>query len=246
VCRRCACTSLDALVAGPHRDHSRPAPQLPLRESWQTPLIPLIESVMNEGLERARQVLDPAMYAAAWAEGQAMSLDKSLAAALALKVASTEQVNPGGLSATEARVLRLLARGRTTKEIAAELVIATSTADRHITHIYDKLGVRNRAQRHSHSRCTRTLSEPWCDPCGRALLSLQCSNGSQTSSWSWSRTAPPTGSTPAARPSASTGVTRSAPARRSRAGLLALTCCSPAPSTTIQRMVRPSCTSRSR
>ena len=110
-----------------------------LRESWQTPLIPLIESVMNEGLERARQVLDPATYAAAWAEGQAMSLEQSLAAALALKVASTEQVNPGGLSATEAQVLRLLARGRTTKEIAAELVIATSTADRHITHIYDKL-----------------------------------------------------------------------------------------------------------
>ena len=117
-----------------------------LRESWQTPLIPLIESVMNEGLERARQVLDPALYAAAWAEGQAMSLDKSLAEALALKVASTEQVNPGGLSATEAQVLRLLARGRTTKEIAAEFVIATSTADRHITHIYNKLGVRNRAE----------------------------------------------------------------------------------------------------
>jgi non-specific serine/threonine protein kinase len=117
-----------------------------LRESWQTPLIPLIESVMNEGLERARKVLDPATYAAVWAEGQAMSLEQSLAAALALKVASTEQVNPGGLSATEAQVLRLLASGRTTKEIAAELVIATSTADRHITHIYDKLGVRNRAE----------------------------------------------------------------------------------------------------
>jgi DNA-binding NarL/FixJ family response regulator len=65
---------------------------------------------------------------------------------LALKSAPTEQVNPGGLSATEAHVLRLLASGRTTKEIAAELVIATSTADRHITHIYNKLGVRNRAE----------------------------------------------------------------------------------------------------
>lgn len=43
-------------------------------------------------------------------------------------------------------MLRLLTSGRTTKEIAAELVIATSTADRHITHIYNKLGVRNRAE----------------------------------------------------------------------------------------------------
>lgn len=64
-----------------------------LRESWQTPLIPLIESVVDEGLARAKQVLDPAAYAAAWGEGQAMSLEQSLAAALALKVAPTEQVN---------------------------------------------------------------------------------------------------------------------------------------------------------
>jgi DNA-binding NarL/FixJ family response regulator len=117
-----------------------------LRESWQTPLIPLIESVMEEGLARARRVLDPATYAATWAEGQAMSLAESLAASLAVEVTPTEEANPGGLSATETQVLRLLARGRTTREIAAELVIATSTADRHITHIYTKLGVRNRAE----------------------------------------------------------------------------------------------------
>ena len=43
-------------------------------------------------------------------------------------------------------MLRLLAGGRTTKEIAAELVVAVSTVDRHITHIYGKLGVRNRAE----------------------------------------------------------------------------------------------------
>jgi predicted ATPase/DNA-binding CsgD family transcriptional regulator len=117
-----------------------------LRQSWQTPLIPLIESVVDEGLARARQVLEPATYAAAWAEGQAMSLEQSLTAALAVEVAPIASANPGGLSATEAQVLRLLAKGLTTREIAAELVIATSTADRHITHIYTKLGVRNRAE----------------------------------------------------------------------------------------------------
>ncbi len=63
----------------------------------------LIESVVDEGLERARQVLDPATYAAAWAEGQAMTLEQSLAAALALKVAPTEPANPGGLSALKRR-----------------------------------------------------------------------------------------------------------------------------------------------
>jgi DNA-binding NarL/FixJ family response regulator len=42
-------------------------------------------------------------------------------------------------------VLRLLAGGRTTKEIAAALVVSVSTVDRHLTHIYTKAGVRNRA-----------------------------------------------------------------------------------------------------
>ncbi len=117
-----------------------------LRETWQTPLIPLIESVMDEGLARASRELDPPTYAAAWAEGQAMSLEQSLAAALAVEVAPPQPAHPGGLGATEHQVLRLLARGLTTREIAAELVIATSTVDRHLTHIYTKLGVRNRAE----------------------------------------------------------------------------------------------------
>ena len=43
-------------------------------------------------------------------------------------------------------MLRQLVRGSTTKEIAAELVVAISTVDRHITHIYTKLGARNRAE----------------------------------------------------------------------------------------------------
>jgi predicted ATPase/DNA-binding NarL/FixJ family response regulator len=117
-----------------------------LREAWQTPLIPLIERVMDEGLARARQRLNPATYAAAWAEGHSMSLAESLAAAQAVEVAPMGQDLPAGLSASEAQVLQLLASGRTTKEIASELVIAVSTADRHITHIYTKLGVRNRAE----------------------------------------------------------------------------------------------------
>jgi DNA-binding NarL/FixJ family response regulator len=38
-----------------------------------------------------------------------------------------------------------LARGMTIKEIAAELVIAPKTADNHIQHIYNKIGVSTRA-----------------------------------------------------------------------------------------------------
>jgi DNA-binding NarL/FixJ family response regulator len=53
--------------------------------------------------------------------------------------------NVGGLSARELEVLRLLARGGSTKQIAADLVISPKTADSHIQHIYTKLGVSTRA-----------------------------------------------------------------------------------------------------
>jgi len=52
---------------------------------------------------------------------------------------------PGGLSRRELEVLRLVAVGRTSQEIAAELFISTRTAEHHIANIYTKIGVSNRA-----------------------------------------------------------------------------------------------------
>jgi DNA-binding NarL/FixJ family response regulator len=51
----------------------------------------------------------------------------------------------GGLTAREIEVLRLLARGRSIRQIAHELVISPKTADAHIQHIYAKAGVSTRA-----------------------------------------------------------------------------------------------------
>jgi DNA-binding CsgD family transcriptional regulator len=42
-------------------------------------------------------------------------------------------------------VLRLAARGLTTKEIAEQLYISPKTADHHIEHVYTKIGVSTRA-----------------------------------------------------------------------------------------------------
>jgi HD-GYP domain-containing protein (c-di-GMP phosphodiesterase class II) len=50
-----------------------------------------------------------------------------------------------GLSEREIEVLRLLARGHSTKQIAETLVISPKTADHHIQHIYTKIGVSTRA-----------------------------------------------------------------------------------------------------
>ncbi len=52
---------------------------------------------------------------------------------------------PGGLSRREIDVLRLVAAGRTSGEIATELFISARTAEHHVQNIYTKIGVSNRA-----------------------------------------------------------------------------------------------------
>ena len=52
---------------------------------------------------------------------------------------------PDALTPREAEVLRLVAAGRTNKEIAAELVVSVHTIERHLANAYRKISVRNRA-----------------------------------------------------------------------------------------------------
>ena len=52
---------------------------------------------------------------------------------------------PAGLTERELEILRLLAAGRTKRQIAAELVISQSTVHTHTVHIYAKCGVSTRA-----------------------------------------------------------------------------------------------------
>jgi DNA-binding NarL/FixJ family response regulator len=61
-------------------------------------------------------------------------------------IAPAAPAPPAALTLREADVLRLLARGRTNKEIAQELTISVSTAERHVANIYRKIGARGRAE----------------------------------------------------------------------------------------------------
>jgi HD-GYP domain-containing protein (c-di-GMP phosphodiesterase class II) len=63
----------------------------------------------------------------------------------AVTPASPAVQRPGGLTTREVEVLRLAARGLTTREIADRLFISPKTADHHIQHVYTKIGVSTRA-----------------------------------------------------------------------------------------------------
>jgi ATP/maltotriose-dependent transcriptional regulator MalT len=54
-------------------------------------------------------------------------------------------VSPGGLTTRETDVLRLLAQGLTSAQIAEQLVIGLVTVNSHVRSIYSKLGVTSRA-----------------------------------------------------------------------------------------------------
>jgi DNA-binding CsgD family transcriptional regulator len=71
------------------------------------------------------------------------------AAALAARLAplrSPRPTYPAHLTAREVDVLRLLARGQSNQEIAADLFLSVRTVERHINSIYGKLHARSRAE----------------------------------------------------------------------------------------------------
>ncbi|HEV7773580.1 MAG TPA: helix-turn-helix transcriptional regulator [Conexibacter sp.] len=55
-----------------------------------------------------------------------------------------EQVRALGLTQRQAEVLRLVALGSSTEQVAAALAISTATVRKHLEHVYDRLGVTSR------------------------------------------------------------------------------------------------------
>jgi DNA-binding CsgD family transcriptional regulator/tetratricopeptide (TPR) repeat protein len=84
--------------------------------------------------------------------GQALSIFERLGAPLWAAKAQRElakvvvQVSADGLTETERRVAALVTRGRTNREVAAEMFVTENTVQTHIRHIFQKLGVRSRTE----------------------------------------------------------------------------------------------------
>jgi predicted ATPase/DNA-binding CsgD family transcriptional regulator len=121
--------------------------------------IPHAEHVSYErSMSTVRAQLSEDVFSSAWAEGRTMSLEQVLAAqgtAEILALIPTEPLSapptrmpptsPAGLTTREMEVLRLLAQGLTSAQIAERLVIGLVTVNSHVRSIYSKLEVTSRA-----------------------------------------------------------------------------------------------------
>jgi predicted ATPase/DNA-binding CsgD family transcriptional regulator len=106
-------------------------------------------------LSNARATLGENAFEEAWAEGRAMPLEQAIAYALApgpspLNIAGSEKAvlrkRLGHLTLREEEIAGLIAKGLTNRRIATKLAITKRTADTHVQHILNKLGVNSRAE----------------------------------------------------------------------------------------------------
>ena len=95
----------------------------------------------------ARTLAEASAEVEAMAGAGALDPDAAAAvcAAAGTSIRPPVRARPAGLSEREVDVLRLLARGRTQKEIAADLGIAPGTVHTHVVHLYAKTALSTRA-----------------------------------------------------------------------------------------------------
>ena len=115
-----------------------------------TPIPPVYRAAYERSVAAARAQLGEQAFATAWAEGRTISPEQALAAErqptlpTPTSPARPTATYPDGLTAREVEVLRLLAQGLTSAQIAVQLVISVVTVNFHVRSIYSKLGVTSR------------------------------------------------------------------------------------------------------
>jgi non-specific serine/threonine protein kinase len=123
-----------------------------MRETLPYPRTPGEEPRFEAVIRELREALGADGFVAAWTDGQSLSPTATIEAALAVHAEpiagdspARRGVAPHGLSERELDVLRLLATGRSNRQIGDALFISPATAARHVANIYIKLDVESRA-----------------------------------------------------------------------------------------------------
>jgi non-specific serine/threonine protein kinase len=126
-----------------------------LREASGSARQPVFRAPYARDVAATRAALGDDAFAAAWAVGRGMGPDRATDEALAIAAtpSSNDRVYASGgpvldarLTSREAEILRLLAAGKTDREIAAALFLSPRTINTHTARIYAKLGVGSRAE----------------------------------------------------------------------------------------------------
>lgn len=144
---------LAALRGEPHRVVRLLGAAAALRDRIASPVPPHWRGKHDAWLAELRRTLGEEEFTGGWTAGRGLSVDQAVAEARAVFEDVAEDTGhcpasaaPHGiLSAREEEVLRLIASGRTSKEIALALMLSIRTVERHIANIYAKIGARNRA-----------------------------------------------------------------------------------------------------
>jgi predicted ATPase/DNA-binding CsgD family transcriptional regulator len=156
------CALIAALIQAHKGDNKRAAALFSL--AFHHPACPkgIIEKWLL--LTRLRTTLETDLglddFADAWERGKTLDLDATIrllltemdksqadeSATIPSRILAVNNALTNPLSDRELEVLRLLAAGLSNREIAERLVVAESTIKKHITHIYDKIGVTSRTQ----------------------------------------------------------------------------------------------------
>jgi DNA-binding NarL/FixJ family response regulator len=107
-------------------------------------------SLHQSQITAAQARLGEGAFAAAWAEGRTMSPERAIEYALeqeaAPEPAATPQTYPAGLSARETEVLRLVATGLSSAEVAGKLFLSARTVEWYLGSVYRKLGLHSRTE----------------------------------------------------------------------------------------------------
>lgn len=95
-------------------------------------------------LNMVQNAMDPERFRRAWDLGCSFSTDEAIAFAVETQEGRKAPRHPGGLTAREVEIARLVAGGLGNKEIARTLYLSVRTVEAHLDHIFAKLQLNSR------------------------------------------------------------------------------------------------------